>query len=73
MEETLVTCYILTIESIMTSTIDQKFVDVLLKQNAELEKLVKKLCTDLEDTTSGILMRGYLYKFRDRVISFQAK
>jgi hypothetical protein len=50
-----------------------KGLEILLKQNAALEAEVKRLCSELDEATLGVLKRGYLYKWRDREISYAAK
>ena len=47
--------------------------DTLLQRNAELEEEVERLYLELDEATNGILKRGYLYKWRDREISFASK
>jgi hypothetical protein len=47
--------------------------EVLMKQNAGLESEVQRLCTELDEATRGVLKRGYLFKWRDREISFASK
>lgn len=42
-------------------------------RNAELEEEIERLYLELEEQTNGILKRGYLYKWRDREISFASK
>lgn len=44
-----------------------------MKQNAQLEREITRLNLELDETTKGILKRGYLFKFRDREISFASK
>ena len=46
---------------------------MLLQMNAELEVRVKQLCDELDEVTGGVMKRGYLYKWRDREISFASK
>ena len=50
-----------------------KGMDIILLQNAQLEKEVNRLCNELDEVTKGVLKRGYLYKWRDREISFASK
>ena len=50
-----------------------KGMDIILLQNAQLEKEVTRLCDELDEVTKGVLKRGYLYKWRDREISFASK
>lgn len=47
--------------------------EILLKQNAALEKEVKRLCSELGEVTLGVEKRGYLYKFREREIYYAPK
>ena len=47
--------------------------ELVLQQNAELEKRVLQLCDELNEATKGVLKRGSLYKWRDREISFASK
>lgn len=65
------------IDTSVSETIDsndgktqQMYLDLVLKQNAALENAIRSLTSELEDATTGILMRGYLHKWRDRMISF---
>lgn len=46
---------------------------ILLKQNWQMEREISRLIHELDEATKGVLMRGYLYKFRDREISFASK
>jgi len=46
---------------------------VLLRQNAELEREVLRLVKELDEVTGGVLKRGYMYKWRDREITFASK
>ena len=39
----------------------------------EMEREITRLNKELDEATKGVLMRGYLYKFRDRDISFASK
>jgi hypothetical protein len=48
----------------------QVYLDIVLKQNAEMEDAIRALTAELEDATTGVLMRGSLFKWRDRSISF---
>jgi hypothetical protein len=50
-----------------------KGMEILLKQNAELEKEVSRLAEELDTATNSVIKRGYLYKWRDREISFASK
>lgn len=52
---------------------ENDYVEILLRQNAELELAVKQLTNELADATNGILLRGCLFKSREREISFAAK
>lgn len=47
--------------------------NLILEQNAALEREVAKLCHQLDEVTMGIQKRGYLYKWREREISFASK
>ena len=38
-----------------------------------MEREITRLNKELDEATKGVLMRGYLYKFRDRDISFASK
>jgi diacylglycerol O-acyltransferase-1 len=46
---------------------------LLLRQNAELEDEVSRLCGQLTEATEGILRRGYLHMWRDRTISYASR
>lgn len=46
---------------------------ILLQQNAELEKEILRLVRELDEVTGGVLKRGYMYKWREREISFASK
>ena len=48
-------------------------IEVLLAQNADMEHEIQRLNRQLDETTNGIHMRGYLHKYRDREISFASK
>ena len=50
-----------------------KTIDVVLRQNAKLEKEVNRLIEELNEATEGILKRGYLYMWRDRAISYASR
>jgi diacylglycerol O-acyltransferase-1 len=54
-------------------TDQQNYLEILLRQNAALELAVSQLTSELAEATAGILLRGYLFKWRDREISFAAK
>ena len=54
-------------------SVSDKEMDMLLQQNALLEIEVTTLCAELDELTKGILKRGYLYKWRDREISYASK
>jgi len=54
-------------------TVSDKEMDMLLQQNALLEIEVTTLCAELDELTKGIVKRGYLYKWRDREISYASK
>lgn len=47
--------------------------DTLLQQNHALENEVSRLCGILGEVTKGNLKRGYLYKWREREMSFASK
>ena len=47
--------------------------EILMQQNCALEKEVESLCKELDDVTLGVQKKGYLYKWRDRDISFASK
>lgn len=47
--------------------------EILLQQNAALEAEVERLNTELDEATSGVQKRGYLYKWREREIYYAAK
>jgi hypothetical protein len=51
----------------------RKLMDMLIQQNSQLEVEIGRLNRELDESTKGILMRGYLHKFRDREISFASK
>jgi hypothetical protein len=61
------------LESRKESKNDNKVIEILLKLNWQMEHEIQRLNTQLDETTNGIHMRGYLYKFRDREISFASK
>ena len=50
-----------------------KGLEIILRQNAALEQEVTRLCKELDEATKGVLKRGFLYKWRDREISYAAK
>ena len=52
---------------------DSLYWDSILTQNALLAQEISRLCAELDEVTRGILKRGYLYKWRDREISFASK
>jgi hypothetical protein len=47
--------------------------EVLLLQNAALEKEVERLNSELDEATFGVQKKGYLYKWREREIYYAAK
>lgn len=46
---------------------------LLLRQNAQLESEILRLCDQLNEATQGILKRGYLHLWRDRTISYASR
>jgi diacylglycerol O-acyltransferase-1 len=50
-----------------------KSMEILLHQNAALEKEVDRLCAELDEASMGVTKRGYLYKWRDREIYYAPK
>eukprot|EP01041_Mallomonas_annulata_P004054 gene4054-8061_t len=48
-------------------------VDILFEQNALLDIEVNRLCAELDELTKGTLKRGYLFKWREREMSFASK
>ncbi len=50
-----------------------KSMEILLSQNAALEKEVDRLCAELDEASHGVTKRGYLYKWRDREIYYAPK
>lgn len=55
------------------SSKSSKNIELLLQQNWKLEREITRLNRELDEATNGILMRGYLYKFRDREIAWASK
>jgi hypothetical protein len=51
----------------------ESYLDLVLRQNAELETAVRSLKAEIKEVTGGILKRGHLYKWKDRVMSFASK
>lgn len=47
--------------------------NILLKQNAQLEREVSRLCGELEQVSVGVQKKGYLYKWREREISYASR
>jgi hypothetical protein len=47
--------------------------EILLQQNAALEREVQRLCNDLDEVTQGVAKKGYLYKWREKDISFASR
>lgn len=47
--------------------------EILLQQNAALEKEVERLNLELDEATAGVQKKGYLYKWREREIYYAAK
>jgi hypothetical protein len=47
--------------------------EILMQQNAALEREIERLMAELDEATMGIQMKGYLHKWRDREISFASK
>ena len=43
--------------------------DIVLKQNAQLELEVARLLEEVDEATKGVLCRGFLYKWRSHEIS----
>ena len=50
-----------------------KGMEILLEQNADLEREVSRLSEELDSATNSVIKRGYLHKWRDREISFASK
>lgn len=50
-----------------------KAVEMLLRQNAALEYEISRLNIELDESRQGIVKRGYLFKWRDREISYASK
>lgn len=50
-----------------------KGMEILLQQNAALEKEVERLCGELDEVTMGVQKKGYLYKWREREIYYAPK
>lgn len=50
-----------------------KSMELVLQQYSTLEKEVTRLCTQLEEATSGISYKGYLYKWREKEIFYASK
>mmetsp|Transcript_8230 Transcript_8230/g.13669 ORF Transcript_8230/g.13669 Transcript_8230/m.13669 type:complete len:976 (-) Transcript_8230:1086-4013(-) len=47
--------------------------EILLQQNAELEKEIERLNNELDEVTLGVQKKGYLYKWREREIFYASK
>lgn len=52
---------------------DRMNVAELTQRNALLEEEIERLYMELDEMSNGVLKRGYLYKLRDREISFASK
>lgn len=50
-----------------------QLVQILMNQNSQLEREIQRLNQELDESTSGIIKRGYLHKFRDREISYASR
>jgi hypothetical protein len=46
---------------------------VVMQQNSQLEREIQRLHAEIDEITKGVLKRGFLYKFREREISFASK
>jgi len=46
---------------------------ILLIQNEQLESELARLCGELQEVTQGVMYRGYLFKWRERDISYASK
>ncbi len=51
----------------------QRLMEILMQQNSQLEREIERLHAEIDETTKGVLKRGYLNKFRDREISFASR
>lgn len=60
-------------EEIDTLKAELRGMEILLQQNAALESEVERLNGELDEATSGVQKRGYLYKWREREIYYAAK
>lgn len=58
---------------VRTLKLELQGTNILLQQNGQLEREIARLCVELEEVTQGVLQRGYLYKWRDRDISYASK
>ena len=47
--------------------------EILLQQNAALEQEVERLYKDLDEVTEGVIKKGYLYKWRERELTFASR
>lgn len=56
-----------------SEAIQVRGMEVLLQQNAALEKEVERLCADLDEITHGVHKKGYLFKWREQEIYYAAK
>eukprot|EP01031_Cornospumella_fuschlensis_P038401 gene38401-46669_t len=50
-----------------------RLIELLLRQNAALEKELERVNRQLDENSNGIHKKGYLYKFREREIYFAPK
>jgi hypothetical protein len=50
-----------------------KLLAIVMQQNSQLQREIQRLHAEIDEVTKGVMKRGYLYKFRDREISFASK
>lgn len=59
--------------NVSENTGSKKLLAIVMQQNSQLEREIQRLHAEIDEITKGVLKRGYLYKFRDREISFASK
>jgi hypothetical protein len=61
------------IDAVAMKKTEKELFHELMIQNSELEAMVRKLKDELKEATTGIIMRGSLWKWKDNVMTFASK
>lgn len=51
----------------------RKLLEILLRQNSQMEREIQRLNAEIDEISKGVVKRGYLHKFRDREISYASR